>query len=802
MKKLFFAVMLLLTALYGISNALVKGKAVNPNGQPVADAMVYYTSIANRLIYVYSNANGDFCLPSPSEWKVDDPPMYKSCATYVKEFSKSNKIVHAFNITLRGSTVLFNVFENSSKIKIDLYTLTGKFVTNIVNQKLDAGNYACNPFYKNKNAISNQIYIVRISDGTKTASIQIPYVKNNILNSPLQEKITSNSLNLKKILAIDQVRVGKTGFKPTIVDINSYDDNVGNVTITPINIEFKVDSILGLMNLNEKLGQMVQVSDAGLISSLYAGSFLKGSTYSAQQSLQQTATSTRMKIPVTIGTDYVHGGPKVYFPHNIGLGASGDTLLTELAYRITAMCCKVGNNVDFAPCIDLPRNDKYGRVYEGFSEVTADACKMARAAVRGLQGTDLSSDYTMIATAKHYAGAGGTQDGVMRGQANTGSWAVLCKLHLPQFRAAVEAGVASVMTSYNSFVTSATDNGQTNCTEHKILITDSLKNGWGFDGFTISDWMQVYAPTWNPPINRIAGAFNAGLDVSMSPQDANGLISNLKNLVPGTIPQSRVDDAVRRCLRVKLRMGLFEKPLPKQELQNYLDSPEYRSVARACVRKSLVLLKNQNNVLPLKKNGRIHVVGAWADNLGVQCGGWSETGGDAWQGSTVAHGIAGATTIYQAIQAVANANGGTVTYNSAATNIPTNADVIVVVVGETPYAEDAGYRSDITLASDQQNLVATCAASGKPVVTILLTGRPNCLGSIPNNSTALVAAWLPGTEGGGVADVLFGDYNFVGKLKFTWPATNSQEPINTGNEGDATGSGGTPLYPYGHGLTY
>jgi beta-glucosidase len=224
-------------------------------------------------------------------------------------------------------------------------------------------------------------------------------------------------------------------------------------------------------------------------------------------------------------------------------------------------------------------------------------------------------------------------------------------------------------------------------------------------------------------------------------------------------------------------------------------------VARACVRKAIVLLKNSSAALPLSKSAKIHVVGTWEDNLGVQCGAWSETGGDAWQGSTTAHGIAGATTILQGLQAGIG-TGGRITFNTAATNIPADADKIVVVVGETPYAEDAGYKGDITLAADQIALVQACAASGKPVITVMLTGRPNVLGTIPANSTALVAAWLPGTEGEGVADVLYGDYNFVGKLPYSWPASNAQEPINDGTMGDATGSGGAPLFAYGTGLTY
>jgi beta-glucosidase len=552
------------------------------------------------------------------------------------------------------------------------------------------------------------------------------------------------------------------------------------------------------------VGQLVQCSnaDANYIKNNFIGSYLKGGSWSGTQALQNAGLSTRLKIPLTIGSDYLHGGPQIYFPHNIGIGASGNAPLAELAFRICAMSCKIGNNVDFAPTLDVARNDKYGRVYECFSENVDDTKIMARAAVRGLQGTDLSSDYTMIATAKHFAGAGGTQDGALHNPANTAAWAALCKIHLPQFHAAVDAGVASVMTAYNPYPTSATNSAQTPSTDHKSLITDTLKNGWGFDGFVISDWMMpidaAVGGATNGPINSI----NAGLVVGMMPSSTDQFLSAIKGAAGTTIPLSRIEDAVKRHLRVKLRMGLFSNPNSKQELSSYLGAADSRKVARMCVRQSLVLLKNTGAVLPLKKTQKIHVVGTWADNIGSQCGGWSETGGDAWQGSMAnAHAIAGATTLLQGLQAGISAT-GRVTYGATASGIPTDADVIVVAVGEVPYAEDAGYRADITLDAALQTLVQTCAASGKPVVTVLITGRPNALGTIPNNSAALVAAWLPGTEGGGIADVLFGDFNFTGKLRFTWPATSGQEPINTGAAGDAVGSGGTPLFAYGFGLTY
>jgi beta-glucosidase len=806
MKKIIIA-FLSMAILTGPASALVTGKVVNGKGTPVADAMIYYTSIANRLVYVYSHTDGFFCIPSPTEWNVNDPPMYKSCATQVRLFPQTQTSLSSFFAHQKGSQLVFRARKENTRIRADVYSPSGKHVARVMDKLVSTGTYAFYPFNGCKGLVSRQMYIVRLSDGAITESVCMIHSGKEQAGNALHTTGTTSPgsvTRLAKAEAVDGLRVGKTGFKPSIVNLNTYADNVGNVIIDSIPIEHMVDSIINKpMTIDEKVGQLVQAQNGAYVTSNFVGSTLKGSSYAAQQGYQNSAMSTRLKIPLTIGTDFVHGGPIVYYPHNVGLATGGDTLLTELAYRICAMCCKMGNNVDFAPCLDVPRNDKNGRVYEGWGENVDVTKRFARAAVRGLQGTDLSSDYTMIATAKHYAGAGGTGNGVMRSQTNTGSWDVLCRIHLPQFHAAVAAGVASVMTAYNTFPTSSTNSTQLAMTCHKTLITDTLKNAWGFDGFVISDWMMgTDAGTGGltqGPINAVA----AGLDVAMQPSNALDFINAVKGAANGQIPMSRIDDAVRRCLRVKMRMGLFANPLPNQQLGNYFSDNVYRSVARALVRKSIVLLKNDNATLPLKTTGKIHVVGAWADNMGVQCGGWSETGGDAWQGSTTAHGIAGATTILQGLQAGIGAT-GRITSNAAATGIPTDADVIVVVVGETPYAEDAGYRTDITLASDQIALVHTAAASGKPVVTILLTGRPNAIGTIAGDSKALVAAWLPGTEGGGVTDVLYGgSYNFTGKLPYSWPANNNQEPVNTGSMGDAVGTDvSAPLYQYGYGLTY
>jgi beta-glucosidase len=461
------------------------------------------------------------------------------------------------------------------------------------------------------------------------------------------------------------------------------------------------------------------------------------------------------------------------------------------------------NNLAFGPCLDVHRSDKSGRVYEGFAETPDLTAKFARAAVRGIQGTDLMSGWTMMATLKHWAAGGGTANGGGHGNANTApNIGVMANIHFPPFLAGVRAGAACVMTGYQSVF-------GTVMSTNRALVTDTLKTKYGFDGFVITDWATANG--------QEVACINAGHDMCMTvdPPNFQTIVRNAVN--GGSISSTRLNDAVKRILRVKYRMGLFTNPWPNTGLNNVLASAEYRAVARACVRKSLVLLKNDvvgaAAVLPLSKTAQIHVVGAFADNLGYQCGGWSATGitiadntnvlstgnqnDEGWQGTAVAHAINGATTILQGIRAVQSG----ATYSASAAGIPSTTSVIVCVVGETPYAEDTGDRTDITLASDQIALVQACAASGKPVVTILITGRPNALGTIPTNSKGLVAAWLPGTEGRGVSDVLFGDYRFSGKLSVTWPASNAQDPINTGSMGDNTGSGGNPLFAYGFGLT-
>jgi beta-glucosidase len=546
----------------------------------------------------------------------------------------------------------------------------------------------------------------------------------------------------------------------------------------------KADAVLAQMTLDEKIGQMVQVDSGALkdkadVQKYFLGSVLSGGSSdpdtgnTAQDwlnfvtSFQNYALQTRLKIPLLYGIDAVHGHNNidgaVIFPHHIGMGATHDPKLVERAERVTAAeVAGTGIRWAFAPCVTVPQNARWGRTYEGYSDDTALVSKLGVAATIGLQGEKLSSATTsVLACAKHFIGDGGTTNGVDQGDTICDE-ATLRKLFLPPYRAAIKAGVGSIMVSYNSW------NGQ-KMHGNKHLLTDVLKGELGFQGFLVSDWAAIdqLAPDYKQDIEQ---SINAGLDMIMIPNGPGKknnyveFINDLKALVAeGKVPPSRIDDAVRRILRIKIQLGIFESTATDPALTAAVGSPEHRAVARECVRESLVLMKNEKHALPLAKNlKRLVVVGAGADDLGMQCGGWTID----WQGGhgNVTH---GGTTLLAAIkQAVSPET--QVAFSPDASNLK-NADAIIAVVGESPYAEMKGDREKLELSAADKELVAKAKAAGTPVVTILYSGRPLELGTALADSDAFVAAWLPGTEGRGMTDVLFGDFKFTGKLPRAWP---------------------------------
>jgi beta-glucosidase len=566
---------------------------------------------------------------------------------------------------------------------------------------------------------------------------------------------------------------------------------------------------LSQMTLDEKIGQMTQANKNALttpsdITTYSLGSLLSGGGEGPNGSggtatewanmydnFQGYALQTRLKIPLIYGVDAVHGHNNVYgaviFPHHLGMGATRNMALVQQADQVTRDEV-LGTGIDwvFAPCVCVPRDDRWGRTYEGYSEDPTLVSSMDVASIKGFQGAGLSPT-TVMATAKHYIADGGTKFGtgdsgylIDQGDAQI-TEAELRAIHLPPYQSAVQNGVGSVMISYSSW-NGLKDHG------NQYLITTVLKGELGFQGIVISDWAGIdqlpgdYA-------SDVRTAINAGIDMVMVPSNYKTFISTLRTEVnAGRIPMSRIDNAVTRILNAKFALGLFNQPYTDRTYTAQVGSPAHRAVARQAVRESLVLLKN-NGVLPLSKTGiyKIVVGGSHINNLGYQVGGWSIS----WQGASGSTTVG--TTFLQAIQATV---GSSVTIQNVGTRTKGNysGDVGIVAIGETPYAEGRGDSSTLAVSGANAAQVTDICSRVTQCVVILFSGRPLIINAQLNQANAFVAAWLPGTEGAGITDVLFGDYGFVGKLPLTWPNAVTQEPINSGD-------GQTGLFPFGYGIT-
>src|SRR5580765_7360098 len=562
-----------------------------------------------------------------------------------------------------------------------------------------------------------------------------------------------------------------------------------------------VRELLARMTLAEKIGQMTQAEQNALregdVEKYFLGSLLCGgsSDPKAGNSLeawtemydgfQRQALKTRLAIPILFGVDAVHGHNNVLnavvFPHNIGLGCTRSPALVEAAARITAEEVRAtAFNSAFAPCIAVPRDERWGRTYEGFGETPELTESLGAAAVRGLQRNDLNHPLAVLACAKHFVGDGGTAMG--NGQMNRNqkrlldqgdtrlSEAELRRLHLPGYTSAIKAGVGSIMVSYSSW------NG-VKASASRRLLTEILKQELGFEGFLISDYNAI--GQIDPDFKKsIETSINAGMDMAMEPSDYQRFIALLTELVKeGRVAPARIDDAVSRILRVKFAMGLMNKnrsPLADRRLHRSFGSREHRQVARECVQQSLVLLKNERTILPLSRSlTRIHVAGKNADDIGNQCGGWTID----WQGKT-GNITAGGTTILKAIQqTVSPATKVTFSVEGKEAN---GANLGIVVIGETPYAEGRGDREDLALSPEDMSVISNMKQAQVPLVLILISGRPLIINEALSECDAFVAAWLPGTEGQGIADVLFGVVKPRGKLSCSWPRSIAQIPINIG----------------------
>jgi beta-glucosidase len=593
----------------------------------------------------------------------------------------------------------------------------------------------------------------------------------------------------------------------------------------------RAELLLAQMTLEERVGQMTQAergaaTDPSQITNLMLGSLLSSAASPPTPNtpeawadivdgFQARALQTRLQIPLIYGVDSVHGHGNLVgatvFPHNIGLGATRDPDLVRAVEHITAEETRAtGPQWVFAPCLCVARDLRWGRTYESFGEDPGLVIKM-ETAIDGFQGPrarELDEPDRVLATAKHYAGDGDTEYGTGSGDypidqgITVTSRPDFARIDLSPYVAAVHGhDVGSVMPSFSSV--DWTEDGVGNPLKmhaHRELITGVLKHKIGFDGFVISDWEGIHQLPGDYAAQVRTGV-NAGIDMFMEPYSYQQFETTLlAEVAAGRVSEARIDDAVRRILVKKFELGLFEHPFTDRRHLDEVGSPAHRALARRAVSESQVLLKNRGKVLPLSRHERIYVAGSNADDIGNQAGGWTV----AWQG--LSGDIIPGNTILDGIRQVAP--DAEVTFSEDASAPTAGADVGVVVVGETPYAEGFGDvggplwqdngvpREPKTMRlndADRAAVDRVCGSIDRCVV-VVVSGRPLILTDQLGEMDALVAAWLPGSQGEGVADVLFGRRPFTGRLSMTWPRTLAQEPINVGDRHY------DPLFPYGYGL--
>ena len=593
-------------------------------------------------------------------------------------------------------------------------------------------------------------------------------------------------------------------------------------------IEARVAEIVKSMTLAQKVGQMTQAEIKSVtpdeVRQYYLGSVLNGGSSKPKGDKHaklsdwldladrfhdaSMATDMAIKVPVIWGTDAVHGHNNVFgatiFPHNIGLGAARDPKLVEAIGVATGSAVRAtGIAWVFGPTVAVVRDDRWGRTYEGFSEDPRIVQDYAGVYVKGLQGA-FKDDANVIASIKHYMGDGGTENGVNAGVTKA-SEREMMNIQAAGYFSGLQAGAQTVMASFNSWTDIETGVAHGKLHGSRRALTEILKEKMGFDGFVVTDWNGIgeVAGCRN---DHCAQAINAGIDMVMVPDDWKAFIRNtIADVEAGRIPMARIDDAVARILRVKLRAGVFGKRPSSNPYSGKAEAVQARELARRAVRESLVLLKNERPVLPLSPTGRILVVGKAADSMMHQTGGWALT----WQGTAnVNSDFPNADTVLAGIRAAVG--DAKVTYSADAKGVdPSMFDAVIAVIGEGPYAEGDGdivpsgtlrhssrYPEDLAVLQAVHEQVR---GKGKPVVTVLMSGRPLWVNDLLNLSDTFIAAWLPGSEGKGVSDLLVAGkggkkYDFTGKLSFSWPKSVCQTALNVGDAGYA------PLFAYGYGL--
>ncbi|MFZ0546861.1 MAG: glycoside hydrolase family 3 N-terminal domain-containing protein, partial [Candidatus Promineifilaceae bacterium] len=576
-------------------------------------------------------------------------------------------------------------------------------------------------------------------------------------------------------------------------------------------VKERVEDLMNRMSLADKVAQMTLVEKNSIsredISLYGVGGLLSGGGgypignntpqgwAEMVDGFQSAALDSYLGIPLIYGVDAVHGhnnvNGAVIFPHNVGLGAANDPeLMVEIGQVTAQEMIATGIYWDYAPVVAVPQDIRWGRTYEAYGEDTNLVSTLATAFVQGLQGDDLSAPDTVLATAKHFVGDGGTA----WGSSTTGSYQIdqgvtevdestLRAIHLPPYAALIEAGAQNVMVSYSSW-----DGLKMHAQQY--LISDVLRGELGFDGFIVSDWGGIDQIT-NDYYQAVVTAINAGVDMNMVPSDYKRFMNTtLEAVANGDISEERINEAVRNILTVKFELGLFKHPFSDPDLLAQVGSEEHRAVARQAVAESQVLLKNEGDVLPLSPDLPLVLVGgAAADDIGIQSGGWTIE----WQGKQ--GNITAGTTILEAIEQTVSPD-TTVLYNEFGRyeELPAGQPTTcIAVLGERPYAEGLGDSADLRLPVNDLRAVARMEEVCDTLIVVLISGRPLIITDLMEDWDALVAAWLPGTEGQGVADVLFGLQPFTGTLPYTWPRSVDQLPFDFTVEID-------PLFSFGYGL--
>ena len=575
--------------------------------------------------------------------------------------------------------------------------------------------------------------------------------------------------------------------------INISCDNIDSNNLSEAEISKKVSELIDSMTLDEKVGQMTQIDQRFLdtitdLSTYSIGSLLSGggshpkvnepqAWLDMYNKYQEETLKNRLGIPLIYGIDAVHGHNNVYgatiFPQNIGLGATNNP---ELVYKISEATslevAATGIDWTFSPCLSSPEDYRWGRTYEGFSSDPVLVEKLGKAAVEGYQNALTNSGKKVVACAKHFIGDGNTEFGTgMNGLVDRGNTVLttdeLKEKLLPKYQAAIDANVQTIMASYNSW------NG-VKCHGSKELLTDILKVEMGFEGFVISDWQGIDEIPGNYKSDIIT-SINAGVDmvmVSGQGQPYKKFMRLLKeNVEEGSISMERIDDAVSRILKVKLRNGLFSNPIVQNDNLQVIGSDDHRNIARQAVRESVVVLKNENLIPISKESKSIVVAGRGADNLGMQCGGWTIN----WQGGQ--GDITIGTTILDGIKKSVSTETKVIHSKDGTDLGNVSGDLAIVVIGEDPYTEFFGDKDNLDLLEEDIQTINNLKDKGYKVLVLLISGRPMNIADHLDNWDGFAAIWLPGTEGNGVSDILFGDFQSTGKLSYPWPL-NAEDGAN------------------------